>query len=108
MVRVLVVSEDSSTWLGGKELENFQKIMQLLFDLDRSLKVNPPNYTKGINHIRREAGRLEDLITKDEKASKEGDIASLLHYYYLHHAWEQKQTKKSEGATVNRKIAINN
>ena len=40
--------------------------MQLLFDLDRSLKVNPPNYAKGINHIRREAGRLEDLITKDE------------------------------------------
>ena len=40
--------------------------MKLEFDIKKSLKVNPPNYEEGINFIRREAGRLEDLITKDE------------------------------------------
>jgi len=43
--------------------------MQILFDIDRSLKVNPPKYPKGIKFITRESGKLEDLSTTDENGA---------------------------------------
>ena len=43
--------------------------MQLLFDINRSLKVNPPNYGKGIIFIERKQGKLSSLITEDDKGN---------------------------------------
>lgn len=40
--------------------------MQLLFDIERSLKVNPPKYGKGIKWIKRKAGKLNSLVVEDE------------------------------------------
>ena len=40
--------------------------MKLLFDIERSLNVNPPKYGKGIQWIRRQKVKLSDLITRDD------------------------------------------
>ena len=39
--------------------------MQLVFDVTRSLKVNPPNYGKGITWIDRKPGKLSGLKVVD-------------------------------------------
>jgi|TARA_R110000823_G_scaffold279229_1_gene397535 hypothetical protein len=39
--------------------------MQLVFDVNRSLKENPPNYGKGITHIQRKSGKLSGLKVVD-------------------------------------------
>ena len=44
-----------------------ENIMNIVFDINRSLKANPPNYGEGIEWIERKAGNLEDLVTVDEK-----------------------------------------
>ena len=41
--------------------------MNMVFDINRSLKANPPNYGPGIEWIERKAGRLEDLVTMDSE-----------------------------------------
>ena len=41
--------------------------MQLLFDIKRSEKVNPPNYGEGITFIKRKSGKLDTLRVVDEK-----------------------------------------
>ena len=41
--------------------------MNIVFDVNRSLEKNPPSYGPGIEFIERKAGRLEDLVTMDEK-----------------------------------------
>lgn len=43
--------------------------MQLLFDIERSKKINPPNYGKGIIFIERKAGKLADIRTMDSKGN---------------------------------------
>jgi|TARA_B100000035_G_C20971008_1_gene541034 hypothetical protein len=43
--------------------------MQLLFDVERSKKVNPPNYGEGIIHIERKAGKLANIRTVDSKGN---------------------------------------
>lgn len=43
--------------------------MQLVFDVNRSLKKNPPNYGKGIIHLERKAGKLANLRTVDRKGN---------------------------------------
>ena len=41
--------------------------MNIVFDVNRSLEKNPPNYGQGIEFVERKAGRLKDLVTMDEK-----------------------------------------
>ena len=41
--------------------------MQLLYDIKRSEKVNPPNYGEGITFIKRKSGKLDTLRVLDEK-----------------------------------------
>ena len=41
--------------------------MQLLFDIERSKKVNPPNYGEGITFVTRKSGKLNTLRTVDSK-----------------------------------------
>ncbi len=44
-----------------------ENTMNMVFDINRSLKANPPNYGPGIEWIERKAGRLEDLVTMDSE-----------------------------------------
>jgi len=39
--------------------------MQLQFDINRSLKANPPKYGKGIKFIERKVGKLSELRVVD-------------------------------------------
>jgi hypothetical protein len=41
--------------------------MQMLFDIERSKKVNPPKYGKGLIHLERESGNLSELILMNSK-----------------------------------------
>ncbi len=43
--------------------------MKLLFDIERSLNVNPPKYGKGVKWIERRKVKLSDLITKDDEGN---------------------------------------
>ena len=40
---------------------------KLLFEIEKSLNVNPPNYGNGIVHVERRIVKLADLITKNDK-----------------------------------------
>ena len=44
-----------------------ENTMNIVFDVNRSLEKNPPSYGPGIEYIERKAGRLEDLVTMDER-----------------------------------------
>ena len=43
--------------------------LNIVFDVNRSLKANPPHYDKeeGINHVKREGGSLSSLRTINSK-----------------------------------------
>ena len=41
--------------------------MQMLFDIERSKKVNPPKFGKGLIHLERESGDLSELVLVDSK-----------------------------------------
>lgn len=50
-------------------LTNLSTGMKLLFDIERSLKVCPPNYGKGVKWIERRKVKLSELIIKDDKGN---------------------------------------
>ena len=74
--------------IGGKSMEQAKKVIplhgyhtqqalqnlsgpmkgnKLLFEIEKSLNVNPPNYGNGIVHVERRIVKLVDLITKNDK-----------------------------------------